>query len=35
MQRYRATEDDAEQDALNQALLLSLNGIAAAMQSTG
>jgi phosphoenolpyruvate carboxylase len=35
MQRYRATEDDAEQDALGEALLLSLNGIAAAMQSTG
>jgi phosphoenolpyruvate carboxylase len=35
MKRYRATEDDADQEALGEALLLSLNGIAAAMQSTG
>jgi phosphoenolpyruvate carboxylase len=35
MKRYRATEDDTKQEALGEALLLSLNGIAAAMQSTG
>jgi phosphoenolpyruvate carboxylase len=35
MQRYRATEDEDQQEALGEALLLSLNGIAAAMQSTG
>jgi phosphoenolpyruvate carboxylase len=35
MQRYRATEDEGQQEALGEALLLSLNGIAAAMQSTG
>ena len=35
MQRYRATDDETAQDTLGEALLLSLNGIAAAMQSTG
>jgi len=35
MQRYRATEDKSARDTLGEALLLSLNGIAAAMQSTG
>ncbi|MFB6279604.1 MAG: phosphoenolpyruvate carboxylase [Salinibacter sp.] len=35
MARHRATEDESEQETLSQALLLSLNGIAAAMQSTG
>ncbi|PSQ99386.1 MAG: phosphoenolpyruvate carboxylase [Bacteroidetes bacterium SW_11_64_17] len=35
MARHRATEDESERDTLSQALLLSLNGIAAAMQSTG
>ena len=35
MQRYRATDDEPAQDTLGEALLLSLNGIAAAMQSTG
>ncbi len=35
MARYRAAEDESERDTLSQALLLSLNGIAAAMQSTG
>ncbi|MFO8099985.1 MAG: phosphoenolpyruvate carboxylase [Salinibacter sp.] len=35
MRRYRASEDRADRDALGEALLLSLNGIAAAMQSTG
>jgi phosphoenolpyruvate carboxylase len=35
MKRYRATDDASRQDTLGEALLLSLNGIAAAMQSTG
>ncbi|PSQ74961.1 MAG: phosphoenolpyruvate carboxylase [Bacteroidetes bacterium QH_9_64_21] len=35
MARHRATEDESERETLSQALLLSLNGIAAAMQSTG
>jgi phosphoenolpyruvate carboxylase len=34
IRRYRAAEE-ADQDALRQALFLSINGIAAAMQSTG
>ena len=32
---YRAAEQEETQDALRQALFLSINGIAAAMQSTG
>jgi phosphoenolpyruvate carboxylase len=35
MKRYRATDTEAERNTLGEALLLSLNGIAAAMQSTG
>lgn len=34
IRRYRAA-DDADRDAIRQALFLSINGIAAAMQSTG
>ena len=32
---YRVAEQEETQDALRQALFLSINGIAAAMQSTG
>jgi phosphoenolpyruvate carboxylase len=35
LRRYRNTEDAKEKEALRQALFLSINGIAAAMQSTG
>jgi phosphoenolpyruvate carboxylase len=35
LRRYRSTDDPDRRDALGQVLLLSLNGIAAAMQSTG
>jgi phosphoenolpyruvate carboxylase len=35
MARYRSTDDPSRQETLGEALLLSLNGIAAAMQSTG
>ncbi|MFB6352307.1 MAG: phosphoenolpyruvate carboxylase, partial [Bradymonadaceae bacterium] len=35
MQRWRNTEDAAECERIGHALLLSLNGIAAAMQNTG
>ena len=35
IKRYRAAEQEETQDALRQALFLSINGIAAAMQSTG
>jgi phosphoenolpyruvate carboxylase len=35
LQRYRATDDPSHRETLGEALLLSLNGIAAAMQSTG
>ncbi|PQJ35179.1 phosphoenolpyruvate carboxylase [Salinibacter sp. 10B] len=35
MERYRSTDDPSQQETLGEALLLSLNGIAAAMQSTG
>jgi phosphoenolpyruvate carboxylase len=35
MKRYRASDAPEERDTLGEALLLSLNGIAAAMQSTG
>jgi phosphoenolpyruvate carboxylase len=35
LRRYRNAPDDADRDALRQALFLSINGIAAAMQSTG
>ena len=32
---YRVVEQEETQDSLRQALFLSINGIAAAMQSTG
>jgi len=35
MTRYRNAADDSERESLGESLLLSLNGIAAAMQSTG
>jgi phosphoenolpyruvate carboxylase len=35
LKRYRASTDDAEQEALREAIFLSINGVAAAMQSTG
>ncbi|MFB6247393.1 MAG: phosphoenolpyruvate carboxylase [Salinibacter sp.] len=35
LDRYRSAEDPSREDTLGEALLLSLNGIAAAMQSTG
>jgi phosphoenolpyruvate carboxylase len=35
LRRFRATEDEALREELRQALFLSINGIAAAMQSTG
>jgi phosphoenolpyruvate carboxylase len=35
MDRYRSADEPARNDRLGEALLLSLNGIAAAMQSTG
>ena len=35
IKRYRAAGDEETQDALRHALFLSINGIAAAMQSTG
>lgn len=35
LKRYRSTESASRQETLGEALLLSLNGIAAAMQSTG
>jgi phosphoenolpyruvate carboxylase len=35
VRRHRAATDDAARDPLRQALFLSINGIAAAMQSTG
>ena len=35
IKRYRASGDEETQDALRHALFLSINGIAAAMQSTG
>jgi phosphoenolpyruvate carboxylase len=35
LKRYRATDDPSRRETLGEALLLSLNGIAAAMQSTG
>ena len=35
MDRYRSADEPARKDTLGEALLLSLNGIAAAMQSTG
>ena len=35
LRRYRATDDDAERTRLRELLFLSINGIAAAMQSTG
>jgi len=35
MTRYRNADDDSERESLGESLLLSLNGIAAAMQSTG
>jgi phosphoenolpyruvate carboxylase len=35
LRRFRLAEDETGRDALRQALFLSINGIAAAMQSTG
>ncbi|MCS3628854.1 phosphoenolpyruvate carboxylase [Salinibacter ruber] len=35
LKRYRASTDDAEQETLREAIFLSINGVAAAMQSTG
>ena len=35
MTRYRNADDDSERESLGESLLLSLNGIAAAMQNTG
>ncbi|MCS3640612.1 phosphoenolpyruvate carboxylase [Salinibacter ruber] len=35
LKRYRASTDEAEQEALREAIFLSINGVAAAMQSTG
>ena len=35
LRRYRQADDEAQREALRQALFLSLNGVAAAMQSTG
>ena len=35
MDRYRSTDDPSTRETLGEGLLLSLNGIAAAMQSTG
>jgi phosphoenolpyruvate carboxylase len=35
LDRYRSADDPSREDTLGEALLLSLNGIAAAMQSTG
>jgi len=35
LKRFRASEDESERTALGEAIFLSINGIAAAMQSTG
>jgi phosphoenolpyruvate carboxylase len=35
LKRYRASTDDAEREALREDIFLSINGVAAAMQSTG
>ncbi len=35
LKRYRASTDAEEQEALREAIFLSINGVAAAMQSTG
>jgi phosphoenolpyruvate carboxylase len=35
LRRFRATDDETEREELRQAIFLSINGIAAAMQSTG
>ena len=35
LKRYRSSTDEAEQEALREAIFLSINGVAAAMQSTG
>ena len=35
LKRYRASTDEAEQETLREAIFLSINGVAAAMQSTG
>jgi phosphoenolpyruvate carboxylase len=35
LRRFRATHDETEREELRQAIFLSINGIAAAMQSTG
>ncbi|WP_263810322.1 MULTISPECIES: phosphoenolpyruvate carboxylase [Salinibacter] len=35
LKRYRARTDETEQETLREAIFLSINGVAAAMQSTG
>ncbi len=35
LKRYRASTDEAEQETLREAIFLSINGVSAAMQSTG
>jgi phosphoenolpyruvate carboxylase len=35
LERYRTSTDDAEREALREDIFLSINGVAAAMQSTG
>ena len=35
LRRFRTTDDETEREELRQAIFLSINGIAAAMQSTG
>ncbi|MGK7311573.1 MAG: phosphoenolpyruvate carboxylase [Candidatus Longimicrobiales bacterium M2_2A_002] len=35
LRRYRAEDDEAEKESLRELLFLSINGVAAAMQSTG
>jgi phosphoenolpyruvate carboxylase len=35
LKRYRSSTDEGEQETLREALFLSINGVAAAMQSTG
>ncbi len=35
LRRFRGSEDEARREALREALFLSINGVAAAMQSTG
>jgi len=35
LRRYRTTEDETDRTTLREAIFLSINGIAAAMQATG